>query len=331
MNGREEKEFKKHQSIIDKLDGKPSYMMSWYNYLVSQGVSEVSCGDYINKILLFLSFLNNDINAIKLDKIVLQNVVDYLATKTMLNGEKSSDSYKQCIWSVLNNFFEFCVKNGLIQKNYMVDIKRPGNKDLARIKANRINITEENYREIIESIKTGVGSNKAKKAQEIMVNRNLSIIMLLMTTGMRISALIQINLDDVDLERKKLVVTDKGNNTIEYVLSKDTCKYLNSWFIDRKRFASNSDALFITNNGVRISNSAIDKMINKYCSPIVGRHMSAHKFRSGFCSIGYQKTGDIEFVRRAVGHSNISTTQRYVVTNNDERRKSSELINAIFQ
>ena len=330
MNGREEKEFKKHNSIIIKLSNKPNYMLSWYNYLISQGMTEVSCEDYINKVLLFLSFINHDIRVIKLNEITLQNVIDYMATKSILNGEKSSDSYKQCIWSALNNFFEFCVKNGLIQKNHMLAIKRSGNKDLTRINANRVVITEDNYRDIIKNVKNGVGSDKAKKAQQIMVNRNLTIFMLLMTTGMRISALIQINTNDIDLENKKLVVTDKGNNTIEYVLSKDTYEYLSNWLSDRKKYNADSDALFITENGNRISNSAIDKMINKYCSSIVGRHMSAHKFRSGFCSINYQKTGNIEFVRRAVGHSNISTTQRYITTANDERKKSSELIDAIF-
>lgn len=331
MNGREEKEYNKRCSIVEKISDKPKYICEWYNYLISQGLTEVSCDDYINKILLFLSSVNQNINEIRLSDICLQNVIDYMASKSMLNGAKSSDSYKQCIWSALNSFFDFCFKNHYIHRNYMADIKRPGNKDLARIKANRISLTEENYVDIINNVKNGVGTVKAKKIQEQMINRNLAIFMLLMTTGMRKSALCQINVEDIDLDAKKLIVTDKGNNTLEYILSKDTATYIKLWLIDRNNFKPNNSALLITNNGNRISNSAIDKLIDKYSSPVVGRHMSAHKFRSGFCSIGYKKTGNIEFVRRAVGHSNISTTQRYVVTENDERQKSADLINSIFE
>lgn len=331
MNGREEKEYNKRCSIVEKISDKPKYIYAWYNYLISQGLTEISCDDYINKILLFLSSINQHINEIKLSDISLQDVIDYMASKSMLNGTKSSDSYKQCIWSVLNSFFDFCLKNHYIDRNYMSDIKRPGNKDLARIKANRICLTEENYVDIINNVKNGVGTDKAKKMQGQMINRNLVIFMLLMTTGMRKSALCQINMEDIDLEAKRLIVIDKGNNTLEYILSKDTIAYIKLWLIDRNKFKPKNSALLITSNGTRISNSAIDKLIDKYSSTVVGRHMSAHKFRSGFCSIGYKKTGNIEFVRRAVGHSNISTTQRYIVTENDERQKSADLINAIFE
>ncbi|MEE3416989.1 MAG: site-specific integrase, partial [Prevotella sp.] len=58
--------------------------------------------------------------------------------------------------------------------------------------------------------------------------------------------------------------------------------------------------------------------------------LSPHKLRSGFCSIMYSKTHDIEFVRRAVGHSNVATTQRYIVTNKDEKKKSAEIMESIL-
>ena len=71
-------------------------------------------------------------------------------------------------------------------------------------------------------------------------------------------------------------------------------------------------------------------MIQKYTEQALGKPLSPHKLRAGFCSILYSKTHDIEFVRRAVGHSNIATTTRYIVTDGSERRKASKLLRDIL-
>ena len=55
-------------------------------------------------------------------------------------------------------------------------------------------------------------------------------------------------------------------------------------------------------------------------------HVSPHKIRAGVASILYEETKDIEFVRRAIGHTNVATTQRYIRTENKEREKASKLL-----
>lgn len=330
MTGREERDQILHKSLENKLNDKPKYIKNWYYYLLSQNTTENTCNDYVNKIISFLLSINGDVCSIHLEDITLQDVINYLADKTSVNGKKYSDSYKQCIWSALNNFFEFCVKNKYMKYNFMVDIKRSANKDLKRINENRIRVTKDDYVKIIENIHNGVGTSKAKRIQNQLKNRDILIILLFMTTGMRKSALCQINIEDIDIKNRHLVVIDKGYSVLNYYIGDTVINYLRMWLKDRDLYVSDSNALFITRDGKRISNSAIDKLIDKYCTPVIGKHMSAHKFRSGFCSINYDETNDIEFVRRAVGHSNISTTQRYIRTNNDETRKASNIMNSIF-
>ena len=90
-------------------------------------------------------------------------------------------------------------------------------------------------------------------------------------------------------------------------------------------------ALFVDKDGDRVTRSTIDNIVNKYTKAALGKPLSPHKLRAGFCSIMYNKTHDIEFVRRAVGHSNISTTQRYIVTSKEEKRKASEIMDKILK
>ena len=68
----------------------------------------------------------------------------------------------------------------------------------------------------------------------------------------------------------------------------------------------------------------ISDVVEKYAG------VSPHKLRSGFCSILYKKTGDIEFVRRAVGHANSATTARYIVTNGEEKQNAAEIMGSII-
>jgi site-specific recombinase XerC len=109
-----------------------------------------------------------------------------------------------------------------------------------------------------------------------------------------------------------------------------TIEALNEWVYDRESWNTSSNALFISENGNRISATALSELVEKYCQDALGYHISPHKLRAGFCSILYKETGNAEFVRRAVGHSNISTTQRYIVTDNNERAKASELIDGLL-
>lgn len=143
---------------------------------------------------------------------------------------------------------------------------------------------------------------------------------------MRETALCEINVDDLDLLERKLTIVDKGNKQHIYTLNDSMKDLLNEWLGYRKRINTESDSLFITASGKRITASTIYKLVEKYSKEALGYSIIPHKLRSGYCSILYNVTGDAEFVRRAVGHSNISTTQRYIVTNNKEREKASEIM-----
>jgi site-specific recombinase XerD len=102
--------------------------------------------------------------------------------------------------------------------------------------------------------------------------------------------------------------------------------------MDRDYFVSeDQDALFVTEKGNRLASVSISRLVEKYCEEGLGYKISPHKLRSGFCSILYNKTHDAEFVRRAVGHSNIATTQRYIKTNDNEKEIASNIIGGVLK
>ena len=114
------------------------------------------------------------------------------------------------------------------------------------------------------------------------------------------------------------------NNTIR--------KALVDWIEDRKTKLDDNqtDALFISNRRKRIGEKTLVAIVEKYSLEGLGYKISPHKLRESFCSILYEKTKDIEFVRRAVGHSCIETTQRYIVDDDTAKDESASIIDKIF-
>lgn len=330
MNGRLENEIKKEEALLNKLKNMPDYVSEWYYNLKASNKTMTTCKDYIYKIDKFLSFIQQENGNIQLENITLMLVQKYFISiqKKNVNGNiiYTSDSYQQTVWCCLNSFFEFLFETSQIEKNFMKMISKPKNKDLERINANRILLTKKDFNKILKAVETGVGTQRARSFQENQYSRDKAIMLLFMTTGLRKSALSEINISDIDLIKGVLHIVDKGNKYHTYILSEKTIEAINEWLYEREEWNPRSNALFISNQGTRISATALSDLVDKYCQDALGYHISPHKLRAGFCSILYQETGNAEFVRRAVGHSNIATTQRYIVTDNKEREQASELI-----
>lgn len=335
MSGRNELQEKTLNRVQEIVSEMPEYALRWYETLMASDESPETIYDYINKLKKLLRFINkNDINILP-EEITEDKVVSFfikLRTKVIDEKKvKTSDSYQISYWHCLNNFFEFMSERGYITKNYMTTIKKPKNRDLTRINRERVQITKEDLNAILKAVDAGVGSDKAKAFQQQTKDRDKLILLLFMTTGMRKTALSEIDIDDIDFDYNELILVDKGEKEHTYKLNDTVMNVLNAWMEKRSEFCDDSQrALFVSLQGTRMTGTAITKVTKKYSDAAIDCELSPHKFRSAFCSILYNETGDIEFVRRAVGHSNVATTQRYVVTKSREKERASEIMGSIL-
>lgn len=338
MNGRLENEMTIYKAVESKLVELPDYVIEWYYYLKANKQSAMTCRDYIRKVSYFLTWVKETtkkdyiyIDAIP-DSLILRFFVSIQTKDKEVNDEivttETSDSYRQCMWSCLNNFFSYLESKGIIKENYITvaGIDRPSNHDLDRIKANRRQITKDDFKKILEVF------DNVKYCFSPFNNRDKAMMLLLMTTGMRESALRNINVSDLDMDNTTLTVIDKGRKRNVYYLDQNVVVSLNNWLYDRSNLFHDTteDALFLSKEGCRISINGIVKIVKKYSMSALGYELSPHKFRGGLASILYEQKKDIEFVRRVIGHSNISTTQRYIATNNKEREEAASMITGMI-
>lgn len=317
MTGRQLNEEKINKQIERKLETMPGYAAEWNKEMEIGGEAASKRRDYMNKLAHFLKFVGN----VKPSEITRDNVLAYCDSLMKKDsGEDMSDSYKISTWFFLNKFFTFMKDSGYMETNYMETIKRQRkNTDLDRINQHRVKLTKEDFDKIKEV--------EEMEPDEFLRVRNKVILAIMMTTGIRETACMSILVGDADLEQNILTVVDKNKKTLKFVIVESTREALIDWLAYRDKVNVNDDPhLFLTKEGNQMSCAALDHMVRKYTKQALGKELSPHKIRSGVCTILYDATGDIEKVRRFIGHSSLRTTERYVVTNMKDRKECGELL-----
>lgn len=339
MEGRLENEQKKDKSIENILNHLPSVITDWNDRLEVASKTPATRLDYLRKVYAFLTTVTDDTVNYDFHNLKDSDIVRFLKSIRTREVDKdgrtmtmqTSDSYKMTYWYCLNNLCKYLVYEHYMESNPMDNIDKPKNHDLDRINEHRVLLTARDFKRIVNAI---TKENAASIDGLSFVNRDKAIILTFMTTGMRCTALTEINIGDINFDEETLEIIDKGDKPHQYHINKELSEALHSWIKDRKEMlgekANETDALFLSKFLDRITSDGVSGIVKKYTQIALGKPLSPHKLRSGFCSIMYSKTHDIEFVRRAVGHSNVATTQRYIVTNKDEKKKSAEIMESIL-
>lgn len=332
MNGRLENKIKNENWIKDNLKELP-ICVSQYYYSRSSSKESKGSVEYIKKIRGFLKFVNNDAKSIDITQITEEDVSKYLHSieQTVDNNgnvRETTFAYRKQIHSILNSFFEYLRKRKIIAGNPMDCIERPTSKDVVK----RKHLDSFDIHFLLECIDGGAGTEIQKNRQENWKLRDKAIIVLLAMTGMRETALIEINMEDLDFYNGTIRVIDKRHKTHIYKMNESIRNALTDWIRDREAKLSGKpvDALFISNRRQRLGVKSLVAIVEKYSFEALGYSISPHKLRAAFCTILYEKTGDIEFVRRAVGHNCIETTQRYVVDDDTAKDEAITIMSQIF-
>lgn len=331
MDGRLQNEIRIDEKIDKMLLNLPDFMAEWNENMKASKKTATTRMDYISFISRYLKSINDNPKVVKVSDFNEKNVEGYMIKiqiKKYKNGKVkyTSDSYQSTMWSVFKTFFEFLIERGYIEKNYIYVVKRPKNHDIDRINAHRILLTSDDFNKLISEVK--------KTRNPVRRARNLAMLLVLMNTGMRETAMFTLMPENIDLEHHKMVVIDKGNKRHEYILTDVTVKALKDWMSVRDQLCRHDirdKNIFITHEGKQMDAGVFYNWIREISEKALGKPISAHKIRSGLCSILYEQTHDIEFVRRAIGHADLSTTQRYIVTDKSERRIASEIIDSMIK
>lgn len=141
--------------------------------------------------------------------------------------------------------------------------------------------------------------------------RDMAIVELMYSSGLRVSETVNINIGDFEENMSFLRVIGKGSKTRLVPMGRFAIKAINNWLIEREKILNNTDALFLNSKGARLSVRSVQlrlkKMATKQGLPPVHPHMLRHSFATHML----ESSGDLRTIQELLGHSSLSTTQIY--------------------
>lgn len=325
MNGKLEQENKIKKKIEQKLNSLPPIFQDFYNYMEADQKSYITMKHYIEHVSDFMDTVtqgqgNNDFYKYVTVSELREYIVS-LRTRIQKGKEvKNSDSIQAKRWSALNCFFEFLVEDDYLTINPMLKTKRPKNRKEKPI----VYLEQDEISDILLKIKAD------SKPQ--FVNRDLAIITLGVGTGIRVGALVQINVEDIDFKENTIHVIEKGGKERYLKFGTKTRNILSEWLIDRSTYFDDVDtnALFISQWRQRLTTEGVRKLINKYADGINGKHITAHTMRKS-AATNLAKAGvDIQTIADILNHQSIQTTRRYAAVLDENKQKATEALDNLF-
>jgi len=157
------------------------------------------------------------------------------------------------------------------------------------------------------------------KTESLVGSRDRAIIELLFSSGLRVSELVGLNRDHVNLKRREFMVRGKGQKDRPIFISQDAADWIEKYLEKRQ---DNAQPLFIRYSGSkkadtsgnfqRLTARSVQRMIARYARLAgITKHVSPHTLRHSFATDLLMNGADLRSVQAMLGHSNISTTQIY--------------------
>ena len=149
------------------------------------------------------------------------------------------------------------------------------------------------------------------KPKNIQETRDMAIVELIYSSGLRVSEAVNVDLNDFEESGNFLRVLGKGSKTRLVPVGRFAKSAIDKWIEERKKISTIDEALFVNLRGGRISTRSIQERIKTLALmqglPPVNPHMLRHSFATHLL----ESSGDLRSIQELLGHSSLSTTQIY--------------------
>ena len=278
--------------------------MDYLHYLkVERGLSENTINSYGIDLKLFLEYLReNEIPSFK--QVNKEVIVNYMQSEK--NNNKANSSILRSV-SSLRKFFQYLAQEKIIEKDPMLLIDTPKKKQhLPQV------LTKEEVEKLLRSPNTG----------QVLGLRDRVMLELMYATGLRISEIINLKLEDLHLTMGTLQTLGKGHKERIVPVGDEAIKWVNRYLeearpklLKQKR----SNYLFLNFHGNNLTRQGVWKNLKAEVRKAgIQKNITPHTLRHSFATHILENGADLRIVQKLLGHADISTTQIYTHLSNKQ-------------
>jgi integrase/recombinase XerD len=281
----------KGNNILDEFDF-PELIEDYLMELEIRNYSPNTIRTYRSIVNGFHRFLQNEAK-LNNEIFILKSFKRYI--RYLKRDKKVSQNYIYLVTVVIKKFFEFGGLDGL------EDVKTP-----KRTKSLPKSLNEYEVKKLIHAIGDLKDDSSQKKAFKL---RNKLILTLLYSTGLRVSELVTLETDSVDLDERTIRIRGKGEKD-RIVLFDENTQILIEDYLSKR--SMDGDYLFVNRSGNHLTPRYIQMMIKEYAEAAgIRKKVTPHILRHSFATHLLKNGVDIRAIQQLLGHSNLSTTQIY--------------------
>jgi integrase/recombinase XerC len=277
----------------------------YINYLqIERNASPYTVRNYTDALLQFFDYVKNkDIPSLrKVDKQTLRAYLSYL----MEQGYAKSSIARRL--SAIRSFYRYLMREQLLEVSPAETTVSPKlDKRLPSF------LTEEEVKRLIESpdLTTPQGQ------------RDRALLEMLYASGLRVSELVNMDVEQVNLATNEIRVWGKGSKERIVLIGEPAANALTDYIEDGRPAllaGKKKDALFVSKYGERLPARRVQKILDKYAK-VIGKKVHPHMLRHTFATHLLDGGADLKVVQELLGHADLSSTQIYTHVTQNRARK----------
>jgi integrase/recombinase XerC len=287
--------------------GRRGPIQQFMRYLcIEKNASPHTCRSYRGDLEAFEDFLRNsgiqvteggDVEIEKVDRIAIRKYLSFLHRK----NKKSSIARKI---STLRSFFKYLVREQRISSNPAKTVSTPKVE-----KTLPTTLTVDEAFRLMESPQSRPGRSSKGSGERAL--RDRAILELLYSSGLRVSELVGLNSNQLDLDLGIVRAMGKGRKERIVPVGAKAIEALKAYVAERG-VSRGDEPIFINASGERLTARSVARLIKKYTRySSIFRKVSPHSLRHTFATHLLDAGADIREIQEMLGHSSLSTTQRY--------------------
>lgn len=257
-------------------------------------------------IMAYTSDLNDFNSFVENHKLSDQTILQYIQELTITRNLKDTTINRKII--VLKMFFEYLHSKNYIENNYFSSHQFKFKKEKRLPKTLAIKDTSK-----LLSFVTNQSINANSDFEKWKTSRNLALIDILISTGIRIAEAANITINDIIGSERVILIHGKGRKQrLIYISCPETWNNITSWMKTRKTRPTNTDMLFVNRYGKPISIHGIEYIYNSLKRQSgININSTPHYLRHTFATNLLANGADLRSVQEILGHSSVSTTEIY--------------------
>ena len=333
------------ETLRRKLQALPEFAVEYIFSLEYKDTELRTRVEYAKDVKLFFDFLIEsgkadgnsamDITPSSLSKLQERDIRDYFSYLTSYTRTYHSSTGKKVVQSYTNSnqgkarkraaifrFFEHLVDHDQLNKNIVRNVKIRINKEVSM----KSRLTEEDIKNYFAAIVDDRGelTDREKVYQTKLKERNYVIALLFSYTGIRVSELVQLDIDDISVKHEQMIVTRKSGKQEAIKLPSSILEDIREYIITREKLNVPTNALFVSLHKKRMNPKSVANLLEKYQQRAgIDIKVTPHTFRRTFGTRHYNKYRDMYLTAEIMGHETADTTKKFYANASEKRKDQS--------